>query len=108
MRNRYRDRRKRLLTMLAERAPEARPLGISAGLHVLLELPPTSAAAGELAQQAAEASIALFPVGPCYHTGHAPKGHDALVLGYAALPEHAFDQGLESLGAILAKPPGPT
>jgi GntR family transcriptional regulator/MocR family aminotransferase len=106
MRNRYRDRRQRLLTMLAERAPEATPLGISAGLRVLLELPPSSAAADELAKQAAEASIALFPVGPCYHRGHAPEGHDALVLGYAALAEHDFSQGLDRLGTILAKPPG--
>ena len=105
MRNRYRDRRERLLTMLAERVPEARPLGISAGLRVLLELPPSSAAADELAQQAAKASIALFPVGPCYHTGHAPEGHDALVLGYAALAEHEFDPGLETLGRILAASP---
>jgi len=50
----------------------------------------------------ATASIALFPVGPCYHTGHAPEGHDALVLGYAALAEHDFDPGLETLGRILA------
>ena len=105
MRTRYRDRRKRLLTMLAERAPEATPRGISAGLRVLLELPPSSAPADELAQQAVEASIALFPVGPCYHTGHAPEGHDALVLGYAALAEHDFNQALEDLGTILAQPP---
>jgi GntR family transcriptional regulator/MocR family aminotransferase len=105
MRNRYRDRRKRLLTMLAECAPDATPVGISAGLRVLLELPPSSAAAHELAQQAAQASIALFPVGPCYHIGHAPDGHDALVLGYAALAEHDFDQGLDHLGTFLAKAP---
>jgi GntR family transcriptional regulator/MocR family aminotransferase len=106
MRNRYRDRRQRLLSMLAERVPEARPLGISAGLRVLLELPPSSAAADELARRAAEASIALFPVGPCYHAGHAPEGHDALVLGYAALAEHEFDPALDALGTILARPPG--
>ena len=39
MRARYRARRDRLLAMLAERAPTATPVGISAGLRVLLELP---------------------------------------------------------------------
>ena len=108
MRNRYRNRRERLLTMLAERVPEARPLGILAGLRVLLELPPSSAAAEELARAGGEGvDNSLFPVGPCYHTGHAPEGHDALVLGYAALAEHEFDQGLDTLGTILARQPGP-
>jgi DNA-binding transcriptional MocR family regulator len=84
--------------------PEAWPLGISAGLRVLLELPPSSGAADELARQAAKASIALFPVGQCYHAGQAPEGHDALVLGYAALAELDFDPGLDALGTLLAKP----
>ena len=39
MRARYRARRDRLVAMLAERAPALVPVGISAGLGVLLELP---------------------------------------------------------------------
>ena len=39
MRARYRSRRDRLVAMLAERAPALAPIGISAGLGVLLELP---------------------------------------------------------------------
>ena len=39
MRARYRGRRDRVVTLLAERAPGITPVGISAGLRVLLELP---------------------------------------------------------------------
>jgi GntR family transcriptional regulator/MocR family aminotransferase len=101
MRTRYRARRERLLETLAERAPDATPVGISAGLRVLLELPASGPPAEALAGEAAARSIELFPVGRCYHAGHAPEGRDGLVLGYAALPEHDFEPALEALGNLL-------
>jgi GntR family transcriptional regulator/MocR family aminotransferase len=101
MRTRYRARRERLLETLAERSPDATAVGISAGLRVLLELPPSSLPADALVSEAAERSIELFPVGRCYHAGHAPEGRDGLVLGYAALPEHDFEPALEALGDLL-------
>jgi GntR family transcriptional regulator/MocR family aminotransferase len=104
MRTRYRARRDRLLAMLAERVPDASPVGIAAGLRVLLELPPGSPPAEELAAQASRRSIELFPVGPCYHDGRARYGApDGLVLGYAGLPEHDFENGLTALGDLLAR-----
>jgi GntR family transcriptional regulator / MocR family aminotransferase len=99
MRTRYRARRDRLLTMLAERVPTATPVGISAGLRVLLELPPEAPSADELTERAAQHSIELFPVARCYHGGQAVR--DGLVIGYAALPEHAFESGLTALGDFL-------
>jgi GntR family transcriptional regulator / MocR family aminotransferase len=99
IRNRYRARRDRLLAMLAERAPTATPVGISAGLRVLLELPAEAPSADELTERAAQQSIELFPVGHCYHGGRAVR--DGLVIGYAALPEHAFESGLTALGDFL-------
>lgn len=99
MRTRYRVRRDRLLAMLAERAPSATPVGISAGLRVLLELPPGAPSADELTERAARESIELFPVGRCYH-GRQPV-RDGLVIGYAALPEHAFESGIAALGDFL-------
>jgi GntR family transcriptional regulator / MocR family aminotransferase len=99
MRARYRMRRDRLLAMLAERAPTATPVGISAGLRVLLELPAEAPSADELAERAAGQSIELFPVGRCYHSGRAIR--DGLVIGYAALPEHAFESGVTALGDFL-------
>jgi GntR family transcriptional regulator / MocR family aminotransferase len=99
MRARYRVRRDRLLAMLAERAPTATPVGISAGLRVLLELPPEAPSADELAERAAQQSIELMPVGRCYHSGQAIR--DGLVIGYAALPEYAFESGVSALGDFL-------
>jgi len=100
MRARYRTRRDRLLAMLAARAPAVTPVGISAGLRMLLELPPDGPSADELADRASRRSIELFPVDRCYHDGRAPRG--GLVVGYAALPEHAFEAGLTALGDLLA------
>jgi GntR family transcriptional regulator/MocR family aminotransferase len=100
MRSHYRARRDRLLGMLATRTPTVTPVGISAGLRVLLELPPGSPSGDELVELGAKRSLDLFPVGPCYHGGRARR--EGLVVGYAALPDHAFESGLEALGDLLS------
>jgi len=100
MRGRYRARRDRLLAVLAERAPHVTPVGIQAGLRVLLELPPGGPSAAELVERGRDRSIDLFPLGPCRHNGVADP--DGLVVGYAALPEHDFEAGLAALGDLLA------
>ena len=43
-----------------------------------------------------------LPRRPVYHAHTSRPSHDALVLGYAALPEHDVDSGLEALGELLA------
>ena len=98
MRARYRARRDRLLAMLAERAPPRRQWGSQPGYGCCssYQLRPS---ADELALRAAEESIELFPVGRCYHSGRAIR--DGLVIGYAALPEHAFESGVTALGDFL-------
>ena len=101
MRARYRGRRDRVVKLLAERAPGIRPVGISAGLRVLLELPADGPTGVELAERAAERSIELFPVGRFHH--HGAPHPDGVVLGYGSLPEHAFDAALEVLGGLLAE-----
>jgi GntR family transcriptional regulator/MocR family aminotransferase len=101
MRARYRSRRDRLVAMLAASAPAIEPVGISAGLRVLLELPRDGESGTELARRGRERSIELFPVAPCYHDGRAIR--DGVVVGYAALPEHAFDAGLTALGDLLER-----
>ena len=100
MRARYRGRRDRLLAVLAARAPVLTPVGISAGLGLLLELPEGGPASTELIGEAARRSIELFPLDPHYRNGRAPR--DGLVIGYGALPEHDYDAGLEALGDLLA------
>jgi GntR family transcriptional regulator/MocR family aminotransferase len=100
MRARYRGRRDRLLALLAERAPELVPVGISAGLGVLLELPADGPAAEELIAEAARRSIELHALGPYYAGGDAPR--DGIVLGFGAVPEHDFEAALSALGELLA------
>jgi GntR family transcriptional regulator / MocR family aminotransferase len=101
MRARYRLRRDRLIAMLGERAPTVTPVGISAGLRVLLELPAQGPSAEELAEKARKRDIELFPVGRFHH--HGPPARDGVVLGYGALPEHDFEAGLPALGDLLAE-----
>jgi GntR family transcriptional regulator / MocR family aminotransferase len=105
MRARYRARRDRLIAMLADRAPSLTPIGISAGLRVLLELPPNGPTAEELAKTAATRSIELFPVEAFHH--HGPPPRDGIVLGYGSLPDHAFEAGLRALGDLFEEVFGP-
>jgi GntR family transcriptional regulator / MocR family aminotransferase len=100
MRACYRSRRDRLVAMLAARAPDVTPVGISAGLRVLPELPPTGPSAQELTERAAQRAIELFPVTPHHHDGRAAR--NAVVVGYGALPEHDFEAGVGALGDLLA------
>jgi GntR family transcriptional regulator/MocR family aminotransferase len=101
MRAHYRGRRERVVALLAERAPSITPVGISAGLRVLLELPLEGPPATGLAERAAAHSIELFPVGRFHH--HSEPVPDGIVLGYGALPEHAFEAGLTALGELFAE-----
>src|SRR5439155_4320494 len=57
VRARYRSRRDRLVELLATEAPAVTPVGISAGLRVLLELPPDGPSGEELTRRAVERSI---------------------------------------------------
>ena len=100
MRARYRHRRDRLLALLAGCAPGLVPVGISAGLGVLLYLPAEGPSSGALMEEAARRSIELFPLAPHYASGTAPR--DGVVIGFGAVPEHDFDAALRALGELLA------
>ena len=60
---------------------------------MLLELPAGGPAAAALAALAARRGVELSTLAPYYHDGVA--GREALVIGYAALPEHEFEAALE-------------
>lgn len=100
MRARYRGRRDRLLALFAECAPALVPVGISAGLGMLLELPADGPSAAELVAEGARQSIELHALAPHYAAAGAAR--DGIVLGFGALPEHDFDAGLSALGELLA------
>jgi GntR family transcriptional regulator/MocR family aminotransferase len=96
----YRHRRDQLVTMLAERAPSFQPVGLAAGLHVVLWPPPAGPSEAEVVARAAERSVGLMPLGPLWHD---PVGRPpGLVVGYAAPPRHLFPAALSALAAVLS------
>ncbi len=92
MRGRYRRRRDSLIEMVARSAPAVTVSGLAAGLNAVLELPDHGPSARALVERAAERSLRLYPI----------AGREAIVAGYGALPEHAFEAGMRALGTLLA------
>jgi GntR family transcriptional regulator/MocR family aminotransferase len=99
MRGRYRARRDRFTDMLAQRAPGARALGISAGLHAVVELPAGSPSERQLVGRARERSVGVYGLGNFWHTPR--RGPAAVVVGYGSPPEHRFAAALRALGDVL-------
>ena len=98
-RARYRRRRDALVAALAERAPSVRLLGIAAGLHAVLALPPHAPPEPEILAAARERSLAVTALGPFWHE---PAGHlPALQIGYATPPDHAYDGALRVLAEVI-------
>jgi GntR family transcriptional regulator / MocR family aminotransferase len=100
MRARHRARRDRFVAMLAERAPSTRAVGISAGLHAVVELPDGGPSESDLVTRARERSIGLFALGPFWHRPR--RRPQALVVGYGSPPEHRYEAALRELGDVLA------
>ncbi|MGW1770054.1 MocR-like pyridoxine biosynthesis transcription factor PdxR [Streptomyces sp. NPDC002073] len=106
MRQGYRDRRDRLVSVLAERVPAVRVTGIAAGLHAVLELPAGTERAAVAA--AAAEGVALDGLSGYRHPGAAGSpSREGLVVGYAALPERAFAHALDALTAALTRATAP-
>ncbi|KAA9155773.1 PLP-dependent aminotransferase family protein [Amycolatopsis acidicola] len=92
----YRRRRDRVLAALPAGIT---PVGISAGLHLLLRFPPGFRSEREVVAQALRASIAVDPLGRYWISpGVHPQG---IVLGYATPAEHAFGPAVEALTNLL-------
>lgn len=98
MRLRYRRRRDQLVRELAERAPEIRVSGIAAGLHAVLELPPGTE--HSVIQAAAWHGLAVEGVSRFRHKD-APRGRDALVVGYATPADSSWAGALDALCRAL-------
>jgi GntR family transcriptional regulator/MocR family aminotransferase len=94
----YRRRRDRLVAALAAAVPDARVTGVAAGLHAVLFLPPGMREADVLAS-AARRGLALDGMGSFRPPGVAHP--EALVLGYATPPAHAFTTAVGRLCAAL-------
>ena len=103
MRQRYRSRRDRLVSALAERAPHVRPTGIAAGLHAVLSLPPGTERSALKA--AAFQGLALDGLSAFRHPAATMSTVDGLVVGYATPSDHAYSAALDAL--LRALPPSP-
>ncbi|MFH8804428.1 PLP-dependent aminotransferase family protein [Streptomyces sp. NPDC017936] len=96
---RYRRRRDALVAALAQRAPSVRATGIAAGLHVLLRLP--EGTEPQTLRAAAWRGLAVDGLHRHRHPEAAVERCDALVVGYATPPDHAWSAALDALCAVL-------
>ncbi|MFF8941013.1 PLP-dependent aminotransferase family protein [Streptomyces sp. NPDC014864] len=96
---RYRRRRDALVDALAVRAPAVRATGIAAGLHAVLRLPPGTETTA--VQAAAWQHLAVFGLSRFRHPQATTTPVDALVVGYATPPDHAWAPTLEALCRAL-------
>lgn len=83
----YRRRRDRLVVALRQQAPRVRITGIAAGLQALVELP-DGLREDDLVARAAQRGLAIEGLTTYTVTGH--QHRQALVVGYATPPAHAF------------------
>jgi GntR family transcriptional regulator/MocR family aminotransferase len=100
MRIQYRRRRDYVVGALAERVPALQPSSIAAGLHLVIELPRDWPSEGEVIRRAAERGIAILGVQRGWHGGQ--LGPQAIMVGYAAPPDHAFPAAVRALVNVLA------
>ena len=96
MRAIYRRRRDALLSALERQLPALRPVGASAGLHVLAWLPP-HLDEREVIESAAARGLGVYGVGT-YQMAPGPPG---LLFGYSSLSEAAIQEGVGLLASVL-------
>jgi GntR family transcriptional regulator / MocR family aminotransferase len=98
-RHRYRRRRDRLVQALAARLPEARLLGVAAGLHLLVHLDPMVDCAAVVTRAAANGiRVADLATYRCRDDAVAP----GLVLGYGNLADPQIEEGVALLASAVA------
>jgi GntR family transcriptional regulator/MocR family aminotransferase len=100
MRPIYRRRRDVLLRALREHLPEVRPVGASAGLHVLAWLPDGADEAAIL-RLAREAGVGLF--GLASHGWTQTDGPGALDFGYGSVTESEIVEGVRIVADALRR-----
>jgi GntR family transcriptional regulator/MocR family aminotransferase len=99
MRPIYRRRRDALLTALRRHLPSLRPVGASAGLHVLAWLPPDMKEAAIVAAARAE-GIAIEGLANRLIRRSGPEG---LVLGYGSIAETDMDRAVRRLAGAVER-----
>jgi GntR family transcriptional regulator/MocR family aminotransferase len=99
MRPIYRSRRDTLLRALGRHMPELRPVGASAGLHVLAWLPDGVDEAA-LVELAAEEGVAVDGASPYRIESDGPGG---LLFGYGAVNEAGIDEGVRLIAGAMER-----
>jgi GntR family transcriptional regulator/MocR family aminotransferase len=92
----YRQRRDALIDALARWFPDAVPRGASAGLHVMVTLPPDLDEAA-LVDRALAQGVRAYPLAP-YRSRPRADDQGGLALGYGSLAPDAADFGARVLG----------
>jgi GntR family transcriptional regulator/MocR family aminotransferase len=95
----YRERRDALLAALAVHLPEWQPIGVAAGLHVVVRLP---AGTDDVAVSAAlaEAGVNALPLSG-YHLSRTAPDYPGLVLGYALLSPDRLRAAVAEIAATV-------
>jgi GntR family transcriptional regulator/MocR family aminotransferase len=94
----YRRRRDKLVELLGVRAPDVKVAGISAGLHVLLDVP---GQALEMVDRAARQGLGIAALDR-YRFVPDPEDRQAIIVGYGTPPDHAYSGALDLLCQVLA------
>jgi GntR family transcriptional regulator/MocR family aminotransferase len=95
----YRSRRDRLIAALAEAVPALEPMGIAAGLHVLLYLTATETSEVQVRAVAEKHGIALAYLRSHWHQ---PDGRaQGVVVGYSRPSASSFDDVVQDLVGVL-------
>ncbi|GAA0600444.1 MocR-like pyridoxine biosynthesis transcription factor PdxR [Actinomadura livida] len=100
MRRRYRYRRDALAKALDVHLPNAMVHGVSAGIHLYVELP-AGLDENEVVARAARAGVAVAGARPMWSPARAGDAPPALVLGYARLTETHLVKAAELLGQAV-------
>jgi GntR family transcriptional regulator / MocR family aminotransferase len=104
MRPIYRRRRDALLAALSRHLPDLRPIGASAGLHVLAWLPTDGPDVDESAILAAADAAGIGLAGVA--SRRIAPGPPALVFGYGVIDESAIEPGIRTLAEVIARTRG--
>jgi GntR family transcriptional regulator/MocR family aminotransferase len=102
MRAVYHRRRDDLEQAIADKCPDLRLAGMSAGMHALIYLPRHGPSEHQLLSRAAKQSIALHTLGRYWHNPP-PSGPQAIIVGYGTPAGHAYQPALSALTRLLAQ-----
>ena len=102
MRLRLPERRSALLAALAQAVPDARAIGVPAGLYVLVSLP-DAVDEGALVSAAAAEGVGVEALSWHRAQVRGAAADPGLVLGYGNLSLQAIDRGVDLLGRALAR-----